>query len=180
MSFGFEVAKVVLIALVIVLPLRAFVFQPFLVKGDSMETNYHSGDYLIVDEISYRFSAPERGDVIVLKYPLDTSQRFIKRIIGLPGETVEVKGGKVTIYRTDIAPLVLDETAYLPETLETPGDVRASLDDGEYFVMGDNRPFSSDSRRWGVLPRKDIIGKALWRVFSLKSFVPMEQFVEQH
>src|SRR3989338_1518838 len=96
-SFGFEVAKVVLIALVIVLPLRAFVFQPFLVKGDSMETNYHSGDYLIVDEISYRFSAPKRGDVIVLKYPLDLSQRFIKRIIGLPGETIEIKNGEIII-----------------------------------------------------------------------------------
>src|SRR3989338_5265021 len=162
-SFGFEVAKVVLIALVIVLPLRAFVFQPFLVKGDSMETNYHSGDYLIVDEISYRFSAPKRGDVIVLKYPLDLSQRFIKRIIGLPGEIVEVKGGKVTLYRADQAPMILDETGYLAEGVVTPGDTRMSLDDGEYFVMGDNRPFSSDSRRWGVLPRKDIIGRSLIR-----------------
>src|SRR3990167_10287745 len=91
-----EFVQVIIIAAIIVLPIRYFVFQPFIVKGDSMVPNFHSGDYLIVDEISYRFSDVKRGDVVVLKYPLDASQRFIKRVVGLPGETLDIKNGKVT------------------------------------------------------------------------------------
>ena len=96
-SAVFEFFKIIIIALIIVLPIRYFLFQPFIVKGESMVPNFQSGDYLIVDEISYRISSPQRGNVIVLKYPLDESQRFIKRIIGLPGETIEIKDGKVSL-----------------------------------------------------------------------------------
>ena len=129
-QFILEVGKVVVIALVIVVPLRVFVFQPFLVRGDSMEPNYHTGDYLIVDQLSYRFRAPLRGEVIVLKFPLDSSQRFIKRIVGLPGETVEIKDGKVVVYgakEDERTALVLDESIYLPLDLQTPGDVHIDL-----------------------------------------------------
>src|ERR1700682_5091891 len=94
-----DFVKIIIIAAIIVLPIRYFLFQPFIVKGESMVPNLQSGDYLIVDEISYRISSPQRGDIVVLKYPLDTSQRFIKRVIGLPGETVIVKDGKVDILK---------------------------------------------------------------------------------
>ena len=94
LSFIWEIIKIVIIALAIVVPIRYFLFQPFFVKGESMEPNFQNGDYLIVDELSYRLREPERGEVIVFKYPRNISQRYIKRIIGLPGEAVEIKDGK--------------------------------------------------------------------------------------
>lgn len=173
----------VIIALVIVVPLRVFVFQPFLIRGDSMEPNYHSGDYLIIDQLSYRLRSPERGEVIVLKFPLDPSQRFIKRIVGLPGETVEVKDGKVVVYgkvEGTRDAVVLDESTYLPLDLTTPGSVRIALAEQEYFVLGDNRSFSSDSRKWGVLEQEFIVGKVFLNVFSLQAFakeiIPKENY----
>ena len=133
-----------------------------------MVPNFQSGDYLIVDEISYRFKSPQRGDVVVLKYPLDTTQRFIKRIIGLPGETVLVQNGKVTI-KKDGKDLTLEEKKYLPESLDTNGDVRTTLGNDQYFVLGDNRQSSYDSRRWGILPKDDIIGRAILRIFPIST-----------
>jgi len=96
-EFFWEVIKIVVLAFAIVIPVRFFLFQPFVIQGASMEPNFHEADYLIIDELSYRFRAPERGEVVVFKYPYDTSKRFIKRIIGLPGETVEIKNGKLII-----------------------------------------------------------------------------------
>ncbi|MSU54439.1 MAG: signal peptidase I [Candidatus Staskawiczbacteria bacterium] len=159
-----EFVKIAIIAAIIVFPIRYFLFQPFIVKGDSMVPNFHSGDYLIVNEISYRFGDPKRGDVVVLKYPLNNKQKFIKRIVGLPGETVKIKNGKVDILR-DGKDMSLNEKKYLPDLLQTDGDVNITLGDNKYFVLGDNRKFSYDSRRWGVLPEEDIIGKAFFRVF---------------
>lgn len=163
-----ETAKILIIAMLIVIPIRTFVFQPFLVKGASMEPNFHNGDYLIVDEFSYRLRNPERGEVIVLKYPGDLSQKYIKRIIGLPGETVAVQDGKVSVKNAE-GTVVLKEQ-YLPQGLQTPGLEEKILGDSEYFVMGDNRPFSSDSRAWGTLPKQDIIGRALIRLWPLRAF----------
>lgn len=160
----------VAIALLIVVPLRLFVFQPFLVRGDSMEPNYHNGDYLIVDELSYHVRGPERGEVIVLRFPFDSSQRFLKRIVGMPGESVEIKDGKVVVYGKEREAVVLNESPYLPEGLETPGSLRIDLKQDEYFVLGDNRPFSSDSRKWGVLEERFIVGRVLVNVFSLQGF----------
>ncbi|KKP43677.1 MAG: Signal peptidase I [Parcubacteria group bacterium GW2011_GWA2_33_14] len=168
LSFVWEFLKIVIIAAVIVLPIRYFLFQPFIVKGDSMVPNLQSGNYLIIDEISYRFKEPNRGDVVVLNYPLDNTQRFIKRIIGLPGEVVEIKNGKVTISKNG-EKIVLDETSYLPEDLMTDGNVYITLKDSQYFVLGDNRQFSYDSRKWGILPKEDIIGKAAIRLFPITS-----------
>ncbi|MDO8530013.1 MAG: signal peptidase I [bacterium] len=164
---AWDFVKIIIIAALIVLPIRYFIFQPFIVKGESMVPNFHSGDYLIIDEISYAFGNPQRGDVVVLKYPLDPSQRFIKRIVGLPGETVQVKDGMITISK-DGNTFVLDEKKYLPDLASTDGDVNLTLGEDKYFVLGDNRQFSYDSRRWGALPEKDIIGKALFRVFPIK------------
>ncbi|MDO8473988.1 MAG: signal peptidase I [bacterium] len=166
-SFIWELAKIGVVAALIVVPLRMYVFQPFLVKGDSMVPNFHNGDYLIVDELSYKFRSPERTDVIVLKFPYDPSQRFIKRIVGLPGETIEIKDGKVVIYHASSQEaFVLDEAEYLG-ALRTPGSVKVQLKEGEYFVLGDNREFSSDSRSWGPLNTQYIVGRMLWKVFSL-------------
>lgn len=172
LTFIWEVSKIVIVALILVVGLRTFVFQPFLVRGASMEPNFHNWDYLIVDELTYRFRTPERGDVIVFQYPNDPSQRYIKRIVGLPGETVEVNDGKVAIFE-DGSGFVLDETDYLPSG-QTPGSVRITLEEDEYFVLGDNRRHSSDSRNWGTLRENLIIGRALVRVFPLAALAKVE------
>ena len=166
--FAWELFKIAIIALVIVLPIRYFLFQPFIVKGESMHPNFESGDYLIIDEISYRFSEPERGDVVVFKtdfIPGYSGQRFIKRIVGLPGETAQIKAGKV--YITDNGKTVELSEKYLLDSLETQGDIIITLKSDQYFVLGDNRQYSYDSRAWGVVPKKDIIGKAFLRIFPV-------------
>lgn len=165
LRFFLESAKVVVVALLIVAPIRLFVFQPFLVQGASMEPNFENGDYLIVDELSYRWRDPVRGEVIVFHFPYDTSQRYIKRVIGLPGETVEVADGKVVIY-AEGGGRVLSEY-YLSEGMETTGSEKFQLAGNEYVVLGDNRGASSDSRSWGVLQRDFIVGRALVRLLPL-------------
>ncbi|HNZ83883.1 MAG TPA: signal peptidase I [Candidatus Pacearchaeota archaeon] len=161
-----DMAIVILIAAAIVFPIRKFIFQPFIVSGSSMEPTYYTGDYLIIDELSYRFNEPAREDVIVFSYPQNPEQKFIKRIIGLPGETVEIKGGKVFIEQGDKR-FELQEL-YLPSSILTIDERRMTLNQGEYFVMGDNRMASYDSRKWGSLPKDKIIGKVLIKVFSPK------------
>ncbi len=171
--FIWEVAKIVIIALVIVIPIRYFLFQPFLVKGASMEPNFQSSDYLVIDEITYKFRTPERGEVVVFRYPHDLSQRYIKRIIGLPGETVEIKDGKLLI-SNNFETKILDESNYLSPGTNTPGNVKITLDDNDYFVLGDNRNASSDSRSWGTLPKKDIIGRVFLRAFPFANLARFE------
>lgn len=169
LSFFWEILKIIIIALVIVVPIRYFLFQPFIVRGASMEPSFHSGDYLIIDEISYRFWQPQRGEVIVFKYPKAPSQRYIKRIIGLPGEIIEIKEGQIFVSR-DNETQVLDESFYFPEPLITPGNISMSLTENEYFVLGDNRAFSSDSRHWGSLAGEYIIGRAFFRAWPPQAF----------
>ncbi|MFH1401957.1 MAG: signal peptidase I [Parcubacteria group bacterium] len=172
--FFWEIAKIILVALAIVVPIRYFLFQPFFVKGQSMEPNYETGDYLIIDELTYRLRDPERGEVIVFKYPNNTTQRYIKRIIGLPGETMEIKDGKVLIYKNNQMSEVLDESDYLPSDVQTAGSLKITLGDDEYFVLGDNRQVSSDSRRWGAVPREDIIGKVYLRAWPIAAMAKIE------
>ena len=167
--FVVEVTKIVVLAFAIVVPIRYYLFQPFVIEGSSMEPNFHQADYLIVDEFSYRFKAPERGDVIVFKYPLDTSKRFIKRIIGLPGETVETKDGTVSIFNKDGQKLTLNESTYLTSDLKVPDMSPLTLKDGQYFVLGDNRPYSYDSQDWGELSSNDIIGKVAFRLWPFNA-----------
>ena len=163
--FAFEVAKVVLVALLIIIPIRVFLFQPFQVKGESMDPTFLNDDYLIVDEISYRLREPERGEVIIFRFPKDRTQFFIKRIIGLPGETVKISEGKIVV--SNGKSLTLDESTYLVRTpLSTLGaNTEVVLGDDEYYVLGDNRDASSDSRSWGPIQRSDIIGRAWFRAF---------------
>jgi len=171
--FIFEIFKIVIIALAIVIPIRYFLFQPFFVRGQSMEPNFENGDYLIIDELSYRFSNPKRGDVVVFKYPNNPSQRYIKRIIGLSGETIEIRDNKVIIYSQQ-GSQILDETDYLFSNTQTPGEVRVSLDEREFFVLGDNRSVSSDSRRWGALKRENIVGKVFIRAWPFTALARIE------
>lgn len=174
LSFIWEIVKIVIVALLIVVPIRYFLFQPFLVKGQSMEPNFEDGDYLIVDEISYRLREPQRGETLVFKYPNIPSQRFIKRIVGLPGEIIEIKDGEVIIYKNGKAQ-ILDESSYLPKFLKTPGNIRVSLAENEYFVLGDNRLVSVDSRSWGPLPKKDIIGRVFLRIWPFTTLAKIEK-----
>lgn len=153
-----EIATFLVLAVVIVLPIRLFVAQPFVVEGESMYPTFDSGDYLIVDELTYRFNEPERGDVVVFRYPGNPSIFYIKRVIGLPGETVSIDRGKVTITKADSSTLTLDESYVVTE--DATYSKSTVIGPNEYFVMGDNRPRSSDSRVWGLLPKKDIMGRA--------------------
>ena len=182
-SFIFEVAKIVIIALAIVVPVRYFLFQPFFVRGQSMEPNFEDGDYLIVDEISYRFRDPARGEVVVFKFPNDPSQRYIKRIIGLPKETVTIKNGQVAILDENGKKVVLDESKYIAPGVNTSGNLEMILENDEFFVLGDNRLASSDSRRWGVLPKENIIGRVLiraWPFAELNIFAAPQYFENRY
>ncbi len=164
--FLFEVVKITVITLAIILPIRYYLMQPFFVKGASMEPNFDDNQYLIIDEISYRLREPARGEVIVFKYPVDPTQYYIKRVIGLPGETVEIVDGQVKIFNS-VHPLgfVLDESKYLAPSVATYGGSKMTLGPGEYFVLGDNRSASYDSRRWGILPGKNITGRVWLRAW---------------
>lgn len=161
-----EFIKVVVISLAIVLPIRAYVAQPFIVEGDSMEPNFKDGQYMIIDELSYNFKSPERGEVIVFRAPAQPSIFLIKRIIGLPGEEIKIEGGKIIITETNSERIVLSEE-YIPNGIETVPDSSIKLKDNEYFVLGDNRNRSSDSRSWGPLPEDNITGKAFIRLWPL-------------
>jgi len=167
--FIWEILKIVIIALVIVIPIRYFLFQPFIVKGQSMEPNFENGNYLIIDELSFRFRDPRREEVVVFRYPRNPSQRFIKRIIGLPGEKIEIKAGSIMVNDQ-----ILDESEYLPFGLQTPGNIQISLNENEYFVLGDNRISSFDSRQWGPLPRKNIIGRVYFRAWPFTALAKFE------
>jgi signal peptidase I len=158
-----ELLQVALIVTAIVLPIRYFLVQPFYVKGASMEPNFEDKQYLIIDEITYRLREPKRGEICVFRYPNDPSQFFIKRIIGLPGETVTVSGGHVTITTLDGKTETLDESAYLASTVVTAGEKSVTLGTDEYFVMGDNRTNSLDSRIFGPVPRANIVGRVMLR-----------------
>ena len=176
--FFWELIKVFLLAMAIIVPIRYFLVQPFFVRGASMEPNFRDGEYLVIDEISYRMRDPRRGEVIVFQFPRNPSQYYIKRIVGLPGETVFIDDGQVTI-RNDVytQEVLLDESQYLLESVRTGGRVSITLGEEEYFVLGDNRPASSDSRSWGILDREGIVGRAWIRAFPFDSFglIPLER-----
>ena len=174
LSFVWETAKIIIISLAIILPIRYYLVQPFFVKGASMEENFHDGDYLLIDEISYRFDEPRRGDVIVFRYPENPSQFFIKRIIGLPGETIEIKDNKVVIFNNDYPKGFILGEGYLSPRQQTAGNYKAKLDNNNYYVLGDNRLQSSDSRRWGTLDKKFITGRAWVRLWPFTKVTKIE------
>jgi signal peptidase I len=167
-----EVVEVTIVALGAVYLIRTFLVQPFLVSGHSMAPNFSDGDYLLVDQIVYHFRPPQRGEVVVFRYPRDESAYFIKRIIGLPGERLEIKNGKVWVWNSDHPDGFVLGERYLPggeATLSRSGEKAAFvLGPNEYLVLGDNRQFSFDSRDWGILPASDIVGLARLRLWPPK------------
>ena len=166
-GFFDDIIKFALIALLIVVPIRWFIAQPFVVRGASMEPTFLNGEYLIVDQLTYRLNEPIRGDVIIMRYPKDPKVFFIKRVIGLPNETVEIQGKRVIIRRgVGEEALILDDSFIDPSRMRDEYATYA-LGPEDYFVLGDNRIESSDSRSWGLLPREDIVGRALVRLFPL-------------
>jgi len=183
-GFVLEIIKIIFLAFVIIVPIRVFLFQPFFVQGASMEPNFQNGQYLIVNEFGFKkttvavsdlklfsvgaFRNIARQTVVVFRYPKNPDTFFIKRIIGLPGEKIEVKNGSYKIFNKEnpdgFSP---DESAYLAKNTKTTGDMVIMLKDNEYFVMGDNRAFSSDSRAWGPVTDDNIIGEVLLRAWPL-------------
>ncbi|MFH0806564.1 MAG: signal peptidase I [Candidatus Brennerbacteria bacterium] len=162
----FEVFQTVAIAVVAVFFVRTFIAQPFLVSGASMEPTFSNGDYLLVDELVYRFREPVRGEVVVFRYPGDDRSFYIKRVIGLPGERVTIVSGAVTVTK-DGVPIVLPEPYVAKGLMAGDGDV--TLGESEYYVLGDNRGFSFDSRSWGPLPNDHMIGLVRMRLWPFSS-----------
>jgi signal peptidase I len=183
-GFMLEIIKIVFLAFLIFVPVRFFLFQPFFVQGSSMEPNFENNEYLVIRELGYKkiaigkesnrivdiapFKNLERQWPTVFRYPKDPSKFFIKRVIGLPGEKIEISNNKVIIFNKDNPNgFFLDESAYLGSDVKTAGDLILNLKDDEYFVMGDNRMFSSDSRYWGPIKVDDIVGKVILRAWPL-------------
>ncbi len=161
-----DVIKFVLLVALIVVPIRTFIAQPFVVSGASMDNTFNHGDYLIVDQISYRFNQPDRGEVVVFRYPADPAQFFIKRIVGLPGETVELTTNSIIVYNEDHPDgFTLNEPYIYNQDNIHYQATKTKLEANEYFVMGDNRQHSSDSRSWGPLSKDEIIGRPVVRLF---------------
>ncbi len=162
-----DIIKFTITVLIVIIPIRMFIAQPFIVSGQSMLPNFHNGDYLIVNEIVYKKRNPQRGEVVVFRLPSNHHRFLIKRIIGLPGETVSIQEGKVTI-TTKEGKIIHLEEPYIRESFSSYGEWK--LGDDEYFVMGDNRNNSSDSRVWGELKRNLIVGTPLIRLFPFQDF----------
>jgi len=182
-GFVVEIVKVFALAVIIILPIRVFLFQPFFVQGASMEPNFHDGEYLLINEWGYKhtnigfpadpimsvrpFRSLDRSDVVVFRYPKNPSVFYVKRVIALPGETVVIEDGGVRIKYNDGSSHLLDESLYLPEDIRTKGGQMVTLSEDEYFVMGDNREHSNDSRSWGPVSKEFIIGKVFVRMWPL-------------
>ncbi len=164
-NFVLELIKVVVISLAIIIPIRYFLIQPFYVKGASMEPNFYDHEYLIIDEITYRFTAPQRGDIIVFRYPKNPQEYFIKRLIGLPGEKIQIKDGEVYIYNKDNSGGMKLAEPYLAPGTKTYGlsEEPITLEANQGYVLGDNRNSSKDSRSFGPVSRDLIIGRVLLR-----------------
>lgn len=175
-----EVLEIALVTIGAVIAIRYFLVQPFLVSGGSMDPTFANGDYLLIDQLTYRFREPERGEVVVFRNEQGTY--FIKRVIGLPGETVKVHDGSVAVSSKDSPQARTLGEAYLPAGLPTAGESDVTLGDDQYFVMGDNRPYSYDSRSWGAIDGDELIGVVrlrLWpighaRAFFAPSYAPAQ------
>lgn len=169
---GWDLLKFAIIALIIVLPIRMWIAQPFVVSGESMVPTFEDSQYLIVDEISYILGSASRGDVVIFRYPGGPKRFFIKRVIGLPNEKIIINNGEITIVNKENPNGFKLNEPYINEKFFTSATHETGAD--EYFVMGDNRNKSSDSRVWGVLPKKLMIGRAYLRLLPLNeiSYLP--------
>lgn len=163
---GLEILKIVLAVFLSVIIIRSFIAQPYIVEGSSMEPNFHNGEYLVVEKVGYRVHDPKRGDVVVLRYPNNTAVNYIKRLIGLPGDTVRIFEGKVFVNGSELKEtyLAAGEKTLVSRNPDVPYEV--TLNSDQYFVMGDNRNHSSDSRDGWVLPKKYIVGRSAVVLYS--------------
>lgn len=165
--------EIFLITLISIKIIYSFIAQPFLVQGASMQPAFYGGDYLLIDEVTYRFREPERYEVIVFRNPRNHEEFYIKRIVGLPGEGVVIKGDKVFINDKSLA------EEYLPQSFRYQGEYNLKLKTDEYFVLGDNRPWSLDSRSWGPLKKNQIIGLVrlrFWPVGKVEVFADAKAY----
>jgi signal peptidase I len=162
-----EFIKVAVLAGITIALVRYYLFKPFYVKGASMEPNFYDHEYLIIDELSYRLHDPKRGDVVVFRYPNNPKEYFLKRIIGLPGERIKLVEGVLTIYNDEHPEGFVMKESYLPTDVATEGEKNMSLSKNQYFVMGDNRPNSFDSRRFGPVDENLIVGRTWLRGWPL-------------
>lgn len=177
-----EMVRVFVLAVIIIIPVRVFLFQPFFVQGSSMEPNFQDGEYLVISEFGYKqtnigwfnsswfqvkpFQKIARQDIAVFRFPKNTEEFFIKRVIGLPGESVEIKRGKVILYNQEHPEgWVLDESAYIGPDVLTQDMPRVQIGEDQYFLMGDNRMFSYDSRAFGPVGKDKVIGRVLLRAW---------------
>lgn len=183
-SFWRELVKLMLIAILVVIPFRLFIAQPFIVDGASMDPTFENGQYLIVDELSYHIGTPERGSVLIFKYPKDPKKYYIKRVIGLPNEQITINKGRVTITNSENPNGITLDDSYV--VYEKDDSATYTTKDNEYFVLGDNRAGSSDSRYWGPVPEKNIIGRPILRVWpfaiwpgSLEKFAKTTESLEE-
>lgn len=163
-TFLLDILQTVVLALAIFVVVYFLLFQPHQVSGDSMYPNFDDREYLLTEKVSYRLDKPKRGDVVVFKAPPEPSKDYIKRVIALPGETVGIKEGKVYIDGQLLQEPYLSAESYTSAGLYLPEGVTVTVGPDEYFVVGDNRPNSSDSRRWGAVKRKKFVGRA-WLVY---------------
>lgn len=156
--------ETLVMALSIFVVVYLFFFQPHQVRGSSMFDTFVDGEYLLTNKISYRLGQPQRGDIVIFKAPVNQEYDYIKRIIALPGEQIILKNGRVYVNGD-----LLDESSYLKKNYPTQGGYflkekqEFQLQERTYFVMGDNRGHSSDSRDWGTVPEVNIVGKAWFR-----------------
>ena len=166
-NFVFDFLETIVVALSVFVVIYLFIVQPHEVKGSSMEPTFQNNEYIITDKISYRFGKPNRGDVVIFKAPVNPDVDYIKRIIGLPGETVMVQSGRIYIDGKMLnEPYLEDLTPIFPGGFIKEGVV-VSIPENHYFVMGDNRPHSSDSREFGPIEKKLIIGRAVFRYWPI-------------
>lgn len=172
-----EFLRFLVIALIVVVPFRLFIAQPFIVSGTSMVPTFENSEYLIVDELSYRFHNPARGDVIILKKPREESEYLIKRVIGLPGDTIIIKNGAISIKDSSHPEgFTLNEPYILNHSTDNS---ETTLGNDEYFVMGDNRPVSLDSRFIGPIPKDHIVGRTYLRLFPVTRIGYLPGFYQQ-
>lgn len=169
-KFLAELVRTAIIVALLTIGIRTFILQPFVVEGESMSPTFHTSDYLLINKLGYRLGEPQRGDIVVFKFPGNLSINYVKRVIGLPGDHIIIADGHVKVITpSDASGVTLDE-AYLPSGVTTtPVDGQATADyivpANNYFVLGDNRSNSSDSREWSFLPKEDLIGRVVVRAY---------------